>query len=72
MATDQLLKAHSGFLRDIAETLGPAPFTASSLAMKKIFVPRGTTLHQFHAAGILARDPESRYANTYRLAEVPE
>lgn len=66
MTPDQLLKAHGDFLRDIATTIGPAPFTGSSLAMKKIFVPRGTTLHQFHAAGLLARDPDG--ANTFRLA----
>jgi hypothetical protein len=66
MTTDQLLKEHGDFLRDIAETLGPAPFTGSSLAMKNIYVPKGTTLHQFHAAGILARDPDN--ANTFWLA----
>ena len=66
MTPDQLLKAHGDFLRDIATTIGPAPFTGSSLAMKNIYVPKGATLHQFHAAGILARDPDN--ANTFRLA----
>jgi len=72
MTPAQLLKEHGDFIREIAEKFGSAPFTASSLAMRRIFVPKGTTLHQFHAAGILARDKESRYANTYRLAGVPE
>jgi len=66
MTPDQLLKAHGDFLRDIATTIGPAPFTGSSLAMKNIYVPKGATLHQFHAAGLLARDPDG--ANTFRLA----
>ena len=66
MTPDQLLKAHGDFLRDIAQTFGPAPFTGSSLTMRRIFVPQGTSLHQFHAAGILTRDPDN--ANTFRLA----
>ena len=42
-----------GFLQEIAGAVGTAPFTASSLAMRDIYVPRGTTLRQLHAAGLL-------------------
>lgn len=43
----------TGFLHEIAAAVGDGPFTASSLAMRRIFVPRGTTLRQLHAAGLL-------------------
>ncbi|MFA7121863.1 MAG: hypothetical protein WC277_10335 [Bacilli bacterium] len=42
-----------GFLQEIAGAVGTAPFTASSLAMRDIYVPRGTTLQQLHAAGLI-------------------
>jgi len=42
-----------GFLQEIAGAVGTAPFTASSLAMRDIYVPRGTTLRQLHAAGLI-------------------
>lgn len=41
------------FLQEIAEVIGEEPFTASSLAMRDIYVPRGTTLRQLHATGLL-------------------
>lgn len=43
----------TGFLHEITAAVGDGPFTASSLAMRRIFVPRGTTLRQLHAAGLL-------------------
>lgn len=51
------------FLQKVAQAVGENPFTASSLAMRRIFVPKGTTLRQLHVAGIL----ESA-GNAWRLA----
>ena len=41
------------FTQQIAGAVGEGPFSASSLAMQRIFVPQGTTLRQLHAAGLL-------------------
>lgn len=43
----------NGFLHEVAAAVGDGPFTASSLAMRQIFVPKGTTLRHLHAAGLL-------------------
>ena len=43
----------TGFLHEITAAVGDGPFTASSLAMRRIFVPRGTTLRQLHAARLI-------------------
>jgi hypothetical protein len=51
------------FLQKIAGAVGEDPFTASSLAMRRIFVPKGTTLQQLHIAGILVST-----GNAWRLA----
>lgn len=45
-----------GFLREVAAAVGDGPFTAPSLAMRHVFVPKGTTLRQLHAAGLLVSD----------------
>ena len=51
------------FLHEIEAAVGDDPFTASSLAMRRIFVPPGTTLRQLHAEGFLVSA-----GSTWRLA----
>ena len=46
----------SRFIREIAAAFGSGPFTASWLTMRDIYIPRGTTLRQLHATGLLVPD----------------
>ena len=59
------------FLQKVAQAVGENPFTASSLAMRRIFVPRGTTLQQLHVAGILVSAGTAWRLATPARTEVP-
>lgn len=68
-AVAQCLWHHSDFFKEIVETVGEGSFTASSLAMKDIYVPRGISLRRFHSIGVIV--PVSKDGvgiSTWRLA----
>jgi len=59
------------FLHEIEAAVGDDPFTASSLAMRQIFVPKGTTLQQLHIAGLLVSAGTAWRLATPARTEVP-
>ena len=59
------------FLQKIAGAVEEEPFTASSLAMRRIFVPKGTTLRKLHVAGLLVSTGNAWRLATPARTEVP-